>query len=109
MTLPSQPPDCSKQWPEQPNLFPQSIGEQRQQLTDLNTAQLNEGRIDYDYQVGQKVLVRKTVHFAKQYLKEPWTIMSVHTNGTIRVQCRNKSERTNIQRVKMFVENLDNK
>jgi hypothetical protein len=29
------------------------IGEHRQQLTDLNIAQENEGRIDYDYQVGQ--------------------------------------------------------
>jgi hypothetical protein len=33
------------------------IGEYRQQLTDLNTAQENEGRIDNDYQVGQKALV----------------------------------------------------
>ncbi len=34
------------------------IGEHRQLLTDRNTARKNEGRIDYDYQVGQKVLVR---------------------------------------------------
>jgi hypothetical protein len=34
------------------------IGEHRQQLTDLNTAQENKGRIDYDYQIGQKVLVQ---------------------------------------------------
>ncbi len=34
------------------------IGEHWQQQTDLNTAQENEGKIDYDYQVGQKVLVR---------------------------------------------------
>jgi hypothetical protein len=34
------------------------IGEHRQLLTDRNTAHENEGRIDYDYQVGQKVLVR---------------------------------------------------
>jgi hypothetical protein len=34
------------------------IGEHRQLLTDSNTAHENEGRIDYDYQVGQKVLVR---------------------------------------------------
>jgi hypothetical protein len=33
------------------------IGEHRQRLTNLNTAHENEGRIDYDYQVGQKVLV----------------------------------------------------
>jgi hypothetical protein len=33
------------------------IGEHRQQITNLNASQENEGRVDYDYQVGQKVLV----------------------------------------------------
>ncbi len=37
----------------------QKIGECRQKLTDLNNAYENEGRIDYDYQVGQNVLLRK--------------------------------------------------
>ncbi len=37
----------------------QKIGEQRQQLTALNNARENEGRIDYEYKVGQKVLLRK--------------------------------------------------
>jgi hypothetical protein len=68
--------------------------------------------IDYDYQVGLKVLVRNNGILRKaesRYLKEPWTITSVDTNGTIRVQCRNKSERMNILRIKLFEENLDNK
>jgi hypothetical protein len=34
----------------------------------------------------------------------PWTITPVHTNGTIRVQCGNKSERMNIWKVKPFEE-----
>jgi hypothetical protein len=34
------------------------IGERRQRLTDLNNARENKGRIDYDYKVGQKVLLR---------------------------------------------------
>jgi hypothetical protein len=37
----------------------QKIREHRQQLTDLDNARENKGRIDYDYKVGQKVLVRK--------------------------------------------------
>jgi hypothetical protein len=37
----------------------QKIGEHRQKLTDLNNARENEGRIDYNYKVGQKVLLRK--------------------------------------------------
>jgi hypothetical protein len=75
------------------------IGGHMQQLTDLNTACKNEGRIDYDYQFGQKVLVQNDGILSKaesRYLKEPWKIMPVHTNGTIRVQYRNESERMNI-------------
>jgi hypothetical protein len=34
------------------------IGEHRQLLPDCNTDHENEGQIDYDYQVGQKVLIR---------------------------------------------------
>jgi hypothetical protein len=37
----------------------QKLGEHRQQLTDLNNALENEGRIDYDYKVGLKILLRK--------------------------------------------------
>ncbi len=41
--------------------------------------------------------------------RKPWLITSVHTNGTITIQRRNKLEWMNIRRVKPFVENLDNK
>jgi hypothetical protein len=34
------------------------IEEHRQRMTDLKTAQEIKGRIDYNYQVGQKILVR---------------------------------------------------
>jgi hypothetical protein len=34
------------------------IGKHMQRLTDLYTAHENEDRIDYDYKVGQKILVR---------------------------------------------------
>jgi hypothetical protein len=81
------------------------VGKHRQQLTGFNSAQENKGRIDYDYQVGQKVLVRNggiLCRAESRFLKEPWTILSVHTNGTIRVKCRNKSKKMTIQRVKPF-------
>jgi hypothetical protein len=50
------------------------IGEHRQLLTDCNTTRENEGWIDYDYQVGQKVLVRNDGIYFKaesRYLTEP--------------------------------------
>jgi hypothetical protein len=67
----------------------QKIGEHRQQLTDLHNAHVNEGRIDYDYKVGQKVLllIRKEGILCNAESRwndnEPWLITSVHTNGTI--------------------------
>ncbi len=88
------------------------IGEHIQQLTDLNNARENKGRIDYDYKVGQKALVRKEGILRKSesiWHRKPWLITTVHTNGTITVQCRNKLERMNIRRVKPFIEDLDNK
>jgi hypothetical protein len=90
----------------------QKIGEHRQQLTDLNKAHENKVRIDYHYSVGQKVLLRKEgilLNTESRYQKDPWLIMSFHTNAKITVQRRNKLERTNIQRVKPFEEDLDNK
>ncbi len=65
-------------------------------LTDRNNSHENEGRIDYDYKVGQKALIRKEGILCKtdnRQLKDPWVITSVHTNGTIRVHWGNKSER----------------
>jgi hypothetical protein len=47
-----------------------------------------------------KYSLKKKVYKAEsKYGKEPWTITTVHTNGTIRIQCRTKTERLNIQRV----------
>ncbi|KAL7502162.1 hypothetical protein ACHAXN_000211, partial [Cyclotella atomus] len=74
------------------------IGEYRQRQTDHNTARENKSRVDWDYKVGGKVLIRKDGVLRKgetKYQREPWTITEVHTNGTIRIQSRNKSERLN--------------
>jgi hypothetical protein len=89
----------------------QKLGEHRQKLTDLNNARENEGRIDYDCKVGQKVLLRKEGilrNAESRWHKEPRLITLVHTNGTIMVKRRNKIERMNIRRVKPFEEDLDN-
>jgi hypothetical protein len=66
------------------------IGDHRQKLTDLNTAHENKGRIYYDYKVGQKILARNKGNTRKaesRWQKDPWTIITVHTNGTITIQC----------------------
>jgi hypothetical protein len=71
----------------------QKIGEYRQQLTDLSNARENEGRIDYDYKVGQKVMLRKEGilrNAESRWHKKPWLITTIHTNGTITIHCRKK-------------------
>eukprot|EP00804_Cyclotella_cryptica_P012813 CCRYP_010570-RB/>CCRYP_010570-RB protein AED:0.45 eAED:0.45 QI:86/-1/1/1/-1/0/1/5/145 len=81
------------------------IGEYRQIQTDNNTRRENASRINY--QPGDKVLLQKDSILRKtesRYESDPWTITSVHTNGTIRVQCGTKSERLNIRRVTPYFE-----
>jgi hypothetical protein len=83
------------------------IGEHRQSLTDLNTSGENKGRIDYDYKVGRKILVRNEGILRKaesRWQKDPWTNTTVHTNETITIQRGNKEESLNIRRVKLFEE-----
>ena len=84
------------------------IGDHRQRQTDLNTDHENRSHRDWDYKVGDKVLLRKDGILCKSeswYECDPWTITTVHTNGTIRVQCGTKSERLNIRRVTPIFDN----
>ncbi len=65
------------------------LGDHRQRQTDLNTDRENRSRRDWDYKVGDKVLLRKYGILCKsesKYESDPWTITSVHTYRTIRVQ-----------------------
>ncbi len=74
-------------------------GEYRQRQTDHDNKPVNKTRVDFDYKVGDKVLIRKDSILRKaesRWIKETWTITAVHTNGTIRIQCGTKSERINI-------------
>ncbi len=85
------------------------IGEQRQSLTICGNQCDNAKRIDYNYKVGDKVLVinEGILHKAESaYGKEPWTITTVHTDGTIRIQCRTRTERLSIQRVQPFTDDV---
>ena len=77
------------------------IGDYRQKHTDRNTNRENARRYDYDYVVGEKVLIRKDgiLRNTESRYKGPWTIIQVHTSGTIRVQRGTRSERMNIRRV----------
>jgi hypothetical protein len=85
------------------------IGEQRQSLTNHGNQQENAKQIDYSYKVGDKVLVINEGILCKaesSYGKYQWTITTVHTNGTIRIQCTIKTERLSIWRVEPFTDDI---
>jgi hypothetical protein len=85
------------------------IGDYRQHQTDRSNKREKNKRDEYDYKVGDKILIQKDSILRKEesiWKKEPWTITTVHTNGTIRIQCGTKSERINIRRVTPFSEDL---
>ncbi len=71
------------------------IEDRWQLLTDPGNQQEHAKQIDCDYKVGDKVLVINEGILCKAeftYSKEPWTITTVHTNGTITIQRGTKME-----------------
>ncbi len=85
------------------------IGEQKQPLTNCGNQHKNAKRNDYDYKVGDKILLINEGILCKTesaYGKEPWTITTVHTNGTVRIQHRKKTKQLSIQRVQPFTDDI---
>ncbi len=87
----------------------QKNGEWRQSLTNCVNQHKNAKQIDYNYKVGDKVLVINEGILRKAesaHGKEPWTITTVHTNGTIRIQRGTKTEQLSIQRVEPYTDDI---
>ncbi len=85
------------------------IGEWRQSLTDRGNQQGNTEQIDYDYKVRDEVLVINEGILCKAesaYGNKPWTIATVHKNGTIRIQRGTKIEWLSIRRVEPFTDDI---
>jgi hypothetical protein len=85
------------------------IGEQRQSLTDRGNQRENAKCIDYNYKVRDKVIViNKGIlrNTESAYGKEPWTITTVHTHGTIRIQRGTKTEQLSIRKVQPFIDDI---
>ena len=65
----------------------------------MNTRKYSH-RVDFDYAVGQKVLLKKNGVLCKaedRYVG-PYNVTQVHTNGTIMIQRGTMSERIDIRR-----------
>ncbi len=72
----------------------------KQDLIDKNNTRENSLRVDYDYQVGDLVLITSNDITRKLNCpaKGPFRIIQVYTNGTVCVQNGAVSERINIRR-----------
>jgi hypothetical protein len=84
------------------------IGDFRQHQTNLRSAHINSMQDDYDYKVGDKVLVKQDGILCKAeipYSKKPWTITTLFTNGTIRIQYGSILVQINIRRVAPYTMN----
>ncbi len=82
------------------------ISARKQTQIDRDNLRENARRVNYDYAVGDRVFVKnKGVQRKLDPIKQgPYTITEVHTNGTVRIQCRNFTERINIRRLEPFFE-----
>ena len=82
-----------------------SIKDRRQLMVDENARKANLKRLDHDYKVGEKVLVKSGLRNAKldYKYKGPFTILQVHANGNVTLLRKpNVSERVNIRRLKPY-------
>jgi hypothetical protein len=67
-----------------------------------NKRRENASRINHDYKVGYKVLLKKPFkHLRKLEAPRtgPHTVTAIYTNGTLRIQKGNVNDRVNIRRL----------
>ena len=69
----------------------------------------NKGRSNYQYQIGEKVLVLTRANERGGKLidyqhKGPYKIIKVYGNGTVKIQCDNFNEIIHIRRLRPFYE-----
>ena len=81
----------------------QSIHARRQRRTDNDRARENASRKDFDYAVGDKVLLKadhqEKLRAVQRVNCGPYLITRVHTNGTVTIARGAVSEQINVRRV----------
>ena len=76
-----------------------SIQARKQKLIDENNERENAKRLDYDYQVGDQILMQRLdAKKAERPYDGPFTVHRVHTNGTITIRKGPVLERINNRR-----------
>ena len=85
-----------------------TLADLRQMQVDRRLMKVNAKRVQHDYAVGERVLVRKSYRVGNKLrprAEGPFQILRVHTNGTITIlRPRGIHERINIRRMKPYRE-----
>jgi hypothetical protein len=87
-----------------------TIEQQRQKEMARNNKRENASRINHDYKVGDKVLLKKPCkHLRKLETPRtgPHTVTAIYTNGALLIQKGNVNERVNISRLFPYFEHTD--
>ena len=83
----------------------QLIKNRKQRLIDKNNERENAKHVDYDYKVGEKVLIFTPDPNKMEPPREgPFSIIQVHTNGTVTLQKGPVTQRYNIRQIVPFQE-----
>ena len=82
------------------------IGQHRQILVDKANKRENKKHVDFDYAIGNKILISKDGVLRKSESKYegPYEIIQVYLNGTVRIQQNKMTERLNIRRIIPYFE-----
>ena len=66
----------------------EDIRRQKQALIDLSNAHKNKSRFDYNYTIGDKVLIfqDKLQHKLNEPYEGPYSILQIYANGTVKIQ-----------------------
>ena len=87
-----------------------AIEQQRQKEMGRNNRRENSSRINHDYKVGDKILLKKPgKHLRKLEAPRtgPHTVTAIYTNGTVRIQKGKVNERVNIRRLFPYFEDAN--
>ena len=82
------------------------IRKRKQALIDKNNERENSKRVDFDYIVGQRVLLLNTDLQRKldDPTQGPFKIVQTHTNGNVSILRGSVIERVNVRRIKPYFE-----
>ena len=83
-----------------------TIRARKQKRINENNDKENAKRLDYDYQVGQKILIKNDHNrkYGENAYSGPYSIVSVNDNGTLRYQRGQVQDTVNIRNVTPFHE-----